>query len=67
MAKHLIVVLSDGSTYEMLPGASVLVINDEGLECLEDYNDAKLLEPHMIEGELDISEMLPDDVCEDDE
>ena len=62
MAKHLIVVLSDGSTYDLLPGASVLVVNDEGMQVLTDTDDAKLLTAEHIEAELDIAALLPDDV-----
>jgi hypothetical protein len=62
MAKHLIVVLSDGSTYDLLPGASVLVVNDDGMQALTAANDARILEAKHIEAELDIAELLPDDV-----
>ena len=63
MTKHLILVLSDGSTYELLggllPGAKVLVINDEGMQVLTDTDDASFLSKEHIEGEYDIECLLP--------
>jgi hypothetical protein len=60
----LLLVLSDGSTYEVLPGATIVAVTEEGFDAVTGVSDAKVLRSEHIVGELDVAELIPEDFFE---
>ena len=59
----LLLILSDGSTYEVLSGATIVAVTEEGFDEVTGVSDAKVLRPEHVVGELCVEDLIPEDFC----
>lgn len=60
----LLLVLSDGSTYEVLPGATIVGVTKEGFDKVMKAGDFEAMDVDDVVDELDVAELIPEDFFE---